>query len=102
MEHDSKKWGPVFGLDHARTEIQERNMSGRVQNKVVLVTAAGQGIGRAIAEALIAEGGIVIATDLADDKLHDLKAKKRQKLDVLSQPNVEALAKSVAGEFGAL
>jgi len=77
-------------------------MSGRVQNKVALVTAAGQGIGRAIAEALIAEGGIVIATDLADDKLHDLKAKKRQKLDVLSQPNVEALAKSVAGEFGAL
>jgi 2-keto-3-deoxy-L-fuconate dehydrogenase len=95
-------WGPVFGLDHARTEIQEHDMSGRVQNKVVLVTAAGQGIGRAIAEALIAEGGIVIATDLADDKLHDLKAKKRQKLDVLSQPNVEALAKSVAGEFGAL
>jgi 2-keto-3-deoxy-L-fuconate dehydrogenase len=77
-------------------------MSGRVQNKVALVTAAGQGIGRAIAEALIAEGGIVIATDLADDKLQDIKAKKRQKLDVLSQPNVEALAKSVAGEFGAL
>src|SRR6202453_794500 len=32
-------------------------MSGRVQNKVALVTAAGQGIGRAIAEARIAEGG---------------------------------------------
>src|SRR5271165_6950313 len=77
-------------------------MSGRVQNKVALVTAAGQGIGRAIAEALIAEGGIVIATDLADDKLAGLKAKKCQKLDVLSQQNVDALAKSVAGEFGAL
>ncbi len=77
-------------------------MSGRVQNKVALVTAAGQGIGRAIAEALIAEGGIVIATDLADDKLHDLKAKKRQKLDVRAQDNIDALAKSVAGEFGAL
>ena len=77
-------------------------MSGRVQNKVALVTAAGQGIGRAIAEALIAEGGVVIATDLADDKLHDLKAKKRQKLDVRAQDNIDALAKSVAGEFGAL
>ena len=77
-------------------------MSGRVQNKVALVTAAGQGIGRAIAEALIAEGGIVIATDLADDKLAGLKAKKLQKLDVLSPPNVEALAKMVANEFDAL
>jgi len=77
-------------------------MSGRVQNKVALVTAAGQGIGRAIAEALIAEGGIVIATDLADDKLKDLPAKKRQKLDVLSQDSIDALARTVAGEFGAL
>jgi 2-keto-3-deoxy-L-fuconate dehydrogenase len=75
---------------------------GRVQNKVALVTAAGQGIGRAIAEALIAEGGIVIATDLADEKVADLKAKKSAKLDVLSQSNIEAVAKSVAGEFGAL
>jgi 2-keto-3-deoxy-L-fuconate dehydrogenase len=77
-------------------------MGSRVQNKVALVTAAGQGIGRAIAQALIAEGGVVIATDLADDKLADLKAKKRAKLDVLSDSNIEALAKSVAGEFGAL
>jgi len=77
-------------------------MSGRVQNKVALVTAAGQGIGRAIAEALIAEGGIVIATDLADDKLAGLKAEKLQKLDVLSPQNVEVLAKMVANDFNAL
>jgi 2-keto-3-deoxy-L-fuconate dehydrogenase len=77
-------------------------MSGRVQNKIALVTAAGQGIGRAIAEAFIAEGAIVIATDLADDKLKDLPAKKRQKLDVRSQDNIDALARTIAGEFGAL
>ncbi len=77
-------------------------MSSRVQNKVALVTAAGQGIGRAIAEAFIAEGGIVIATDLADDKLKDLKAKRQHKLDVRAQDNIDALAKMVAGEFGAL
>jgi 2-keto-3-deoxy-L-fuconate dehydrogenase len=77
-------------------------MSGRVQNKIALVTAAGQGIGRAIAEALVAEGAIVIATDLADDKLVGLKAKKLQKLDVLSPQNVEALAKMVADDFNAL
>ena len=77
-------------------------MSSRVQNKVALVTAAGQGIGRAIAEALIAEGGIVIATDVAEDKVKDLKAKKRLKLDVRAQDNIDALAKTIAGEFGAL
>ncbi|MFZ0775713.1 MAG: SDR family oxidoreductase [Xanthobacteraceae bacterium] len=77
-------------------------MSGRVQNKVALVTAAGQGIGRAIAEALIAEGGIVIATDVAADKVADLKAKLRQKLDVRAPGEIDALAKTVAHEFGAL
>jgi 2-keto-3-deoxy-L-fuconate dehydrogenase len=78
-------------------------MSSRVQNKVALVTAAGQGIGRAIAEALIAEGGIVIATDVAEDKVQDIKAaKRRQKLDVRAQDNIDALAKTVAGEFGGL
>ncbi len=39
-------------------------MTGRLQDKVAVITAAGQGIGRAIAEAFIAEGAKVIATDL--------------------------------------
>ncbi len=77
-------------------------MSNRLQGKVALVTAAGQGIGRAIAEMFIAEGASVIATDLADDKLKGLKAKKLQKLDVRSQENIDALARDVAREFGAL
>ena len=36
----------------------------RLQGKMALVTAAGQGIGRAIAEKFAAEGGELIATDL--------------------------------------
>ena len=76
-------------------------MSGRLQNKIALVTAAGQGIGRAIAEAFIAEGGKVIATDLADDKLNGLRATKAQKLDVRAQDNIEALQRAVMAEFGA-
>ena len=77
-------------------------MAGRLKGKVALVTAAGQGIGRAIAKAFIAEGATVIATDIDESKLKGLKAKKRLKLDVLSARDVDALAKAVAKEFGGL
>ncbi len=77
-------------------------MAGRLKGKVALVTAAGQGIGRAIAQAFIDEGAVVIATDIDDSKLKGLKAQKRLKLDVLSAKDVEALAKSVLKEYGGL
>src|SRR5947207_12067593 len=77
-------------------------MALRLQDKLALVTAAGQGIGRAIAEAFAAEGARVIATDVDDKKLDGLKSAKRLKLDVRSTAAVESLAKEVAAEFGAL
>jgi 2-keto-3-deoxy-L-fuconate dehydrogenase len=77
-------------------------MSNRLQGKVTLVTAAGQGIGRAIAEAFIAEGAAVIATDVVEDKLTGLNAKEALKLDVRSQQNIDMLAGDIAREFGAL
>jgi len=77
-------------------------MSSRLQDKVALVTAAGQGIGRAISEAFIEQGAAVIATDVAADKLDGLKAKKAIKLDVLAQCNIDALAADIKREFGAL
>jgi 2-keto-3-deoxy-L-fuconate dehydrogenase len=77
-------------------------MSNRLQGKIALVTAAGQGIGRAIAEAFIVEGASVIATDIAEDKLDGLKAKQRRKFDVRSLADVESLARDLNGAFGAL
>lgn len=76
-------------------------MSGRLQGKVALVTAAGQGIGRAIAEKFAGEGAKVIATDLDPNKLEGLRAKLR-KLDARSQDDIDALGRDVGREFGPL
>ena len=47
-------------------------MSGRLEGKKILVTAAGQGIGKATAIAFHKEGAQVTATDLNDKTLADL------------------------------
>ena len=73
----------------------------RLKGKVALVTAAGQGIGRAIAKAFIAEGAEVIASDLDVGKLAGLPG-KQLKLDVRSTQEVEAAAKDIMNENGAL
>jgi 2-keto-3-deoxy-L-fuconate dehydrogenase len=71
-------------------------MAGRLNHKVAVVTAAGQGIGRAIAEAFLAEGARVFATDLDPGKLEGLGRAERRKLDVLSDADVAAFAREAA------
>ena len=76
-------------------------MSNRLENKVALVTAAGQGIGRAIAEKFAAEGASLIATDLDPEKLDGLPGTRR-KLDVLTQEDIDAFSRDIGREFGPL
>ena len=70
-------------------------MAGRLKGKIAVVTAAGQGIGRAIAEAFVAEGATVYASDVSRDKLEGLARAKKAKLDVLSTKAVDAYAAKV-------
>ena len=48
--------------------------SGRLAGKTAFITAAGQGIGRAVAEAFVREGAQVVACDLNETLLAALKA----------------------------
>ena len=68
---------------------------GRLKGKTAVVTAAGQGIGRAIAIAFAAQGANVFATDLDVSKLDDIAKVKRRKLDVRSTRAVQAFAEKV-------
>lgn len=76
-------------------------MTDRLKGKTAVLTAAGQGIGRAIAEAFIAEGARVIATDVDAAKLKGSHAARTMALDALSSQAVESAAKAIVGEFGA-
>jgi 2-keto-3-deoxy-L-fuconate dehydrogenase len=65
----------------------------RLKNKICLVTAAGQGIGRATAIAMAREGGRVLATDIDSEKLKGLDAEgiRTKALDVRDTRAIAAL-----------
>jgi 2-hydroxycyclohexanecarboxyl-CoA dehydrogenase len=77
----------------------------RLTDKIVVVTGAGQGIGRGIAEKLAAEGATVVVTDI-----NEVTAKETAtalggravgiQTDVTSPEAVEAMVAQVTGEFG--
>ena len=64
----------------------------RLSGKIALVTAAGQGIGRATVDAFVREGAHVIATDLRADALTGLASAETRALDVTDAQAVRAIA----------
>lgn len=69
----------------------------RLKGKTILITAAGQGIGRAAALACAAEGATVWATDINPETLgalgRDNPAIITRRLDVMKTGEIEALSK---------
>uniref|UniRef100_A0A8D0D4B8 Dehydrogenase/reductase SDR family member 6 n=1 Tax=Sander lucioperca TaxID=283035 RepID=A0A8D0D4B8_SANLU len=69
---------------------------GRLNGKVIVLSAAAQGIGRAAAIAFAKEGALVTATDINGEKLKELDGIpgiKTKIVDVTKKDQVEALAK---------
>jgi 2-keto-3-deoxy-L-fuconate dehydrogenase len=76
-------------------------MSDRLAGKTAFITAAGQGIGRATAEAFVREGARVIASDINEALLADLKQATgcaTRRLDVTDAGAVAAAAKETLGQ----
>jgi 3-oxoacyl-[acyl-carrier protein] reductase len=85
-------------------------LSRSVAGKVVLVTGAGSGMGRATAEVFAAEGAAVALTDLPGSPIEDIAAALRARghqarawaLDVSDAAAIRTVVPEVAAEFGGL
>jgi 2-hydroxycyclohexanecarboxyl-CoA dehydrogenase len=77
---------------------------GRLSDKIAIVTGAGQGIGKAIAGKLAADGATVVVTDLdgaaAIETAGRLPGAVAIAADVTDRQRVQAMADEVAGQFG--
>ena len=73
-------------------------MSGRLKGKSALVTAAAQGIGRAVAVAFAREGASVIATDVNQAKLAEIASSGivTRRLDVTDDAAIQAFSREIA------
>ena len=71
----------------------------RLKDKKIIVTAAAQGIGRSTALMFAKEGASVIATDINEEKLIELKKEnnliKTQKLDATDKKSVEEFCSTI-------
>ena len=72
----------------------------RLNGKKIIVTAAAQGIGRATAIKFVNEGATVIATDINEEKLQELKKEVADiqiyKLDATNKNEVEKVSDTIS------
>jgi 2-hydroxycyclohexanecarboxyl-CoA dehydrogenase len=78
---------------------------GTLKNKVAIVTGAGQGIGKAIAEKLASHGATVVVTDVNEDTANQTAAAIGGgaiaiRTDVTSRESVDAMVDQVRRELG--
>jgi 2-hydroxycyclohexanecarboxyl-CoA dehydrogenase len=76
---------------------------GKLDQKIAIVTGAGQGIGRGIAEKLAAEGATVIVTDVNEVTAKETAAAVNGvgiQTDVTSRQSVDAMVAQVHRQFG--
>lgn len=76
----------------------------RLENKVVVVTGAGAGIGAAIARRSAQEGALVVVTDLDGDAAarcaEEIDAAAAHAMDVADKASVDAAVAAVVDQFG--
>ena len=75
-------------------------MERLLENKVCLVTGAGRGIGRVIANQLAADGAVVYAADLAMGDMEEWAAKTATEHDTRVIPMVMDVTDSAAVKAG--
>ena len=91
-------------LEEAKLQRMPREKP--LSRKVALVTGAGGGIGKAIADKLAAEGAVVVLTDIAEDRLEEAVATYAQDqaayavCDVTDAASIEAAYDTACLEFG--
>ncbi|WP_067440698.1 SDR family NAD(P)-dependent oxidoreductase [Nocardioides jensenii] len=78
---------------------------GKLDDKIAIVTGAGQGIGKAIAEKLSAEGATVVVTDINEATAKETaerlgNASVGIRTDVTDPASVEAMVEQVTTQFG--
>lgn len=89
-------------------KLQRMPKEKPLSRKVALITGAGGGIGKAIADKLAAEGANVVLTDIADDRLQEAVATYKRDVasyavcDVTKTESIQEAYKKACLDFGGI